>query len=114
MIGLNIIAADSDEEARRLATSHQQQFLNIIRGRTGQLSPPVDSMDELWSEQEKAIVHKRLRFSIAGSKETVREKLQLFLDETQADEVIVTAQVYDHKARSRSYEILSEVFHEAR
>lgn len=114
MIGLNIIAADSDEEARRLATSHQQQFLNIIRGRTGQLSPPVDSMDELWSEQEKAIVHKQLRFSIAGSKETVREKLQLFLDETQADEVIVTAQVYDHKARLRSYEILSEVFHEAR
>ncbi|ULL13077.1 LLM class flavin-dependent oxidoreductase [Paenibacillus sp. H1-7] len=108
MVGLNVVAADTDEEATRLATSMQQQFLNIIRGRTGQLSPPVDSMDGLWSDQEKAIVHKQLSFSIAGNKETVRDKLQRFLDLTGADEMIVTSQIYDHQARLHSYELLME------
>jgi luciferase family oxidoreductase group 1 len=109
MTGVNIIAADTDEEARYLATSHQQQFLNIIRGTTGQLNPPVESMDSLWSQHEKTVVQNQLRFSIAGGKDTVRERLQSFLDQTQADEFIVTAQIYDHQARLRSYEILAEV-----
>lgn len=109
MVGLNIIAADTDEEARKLATSHEQQFLNLIRGRTGQLNPPVDDMDELWTAQEKAIVRGQLSYTIAGSKETVRKRLPAILEETQADEIIVTAQIYDHQARLRSYEILAEV-----
>jgi luciferase family oxidoreductase group 1 len=109
MTGINIVAADTDEEARRLATSSEQQFLNIIRGRTGQLNPPVESMDPLWSEHEKSIVRNQLRFSIAGSKDTVRERLQSFLNQTQADEFIVSAQIYDHQARLRSYELLAEV-----
>ncbi|HUC91156.1 MAG TPA: LLM class flavin-dependent oxidoreductase [Paenibacillus sp.] len=109
MVGLNIIAADTDEEARKLATSHEQQFLNLIRGRTGKLNPPVDDMDELWTAQEKAIVRGQLSYTIAGSKETVRKRLPAILEETQADEIIVTAQVYDHQARLRSYEILAEV-----
>ena len=109
MVGLNIIAADTDEEARKLVTSHEQQFLNLIRGRTGKLNPPVDDMDELWTAQEKAIVRGQLSYTIAGSKETVRKRLPAILEETQADEIIVTAQVYDHQARLRSYEILAEV-----
>ncbi|UJF33962.1 LLM class flavin-dependent oxidoreductase [Paenibacillus hexagrammi] len=109
MVGLNIIAADTDAEAQRLATSHQQQFLNIIRGRTGLLKPPVDSMEALWSPQEKALLTKQLSYSIAGSKETVRNRLRDILDITKADECIVTTQVYDHNARLHSYELLAEV-----
>jgi luciferase family oxidoreductase group 1 len=109
MIGLNVFAADTDEEARRLRTSHQMQFLNLIRGRTGQLSPPVDTMDELWSEQERATVLQQLSYTVAGGPESVREQFPRFLEETGADEIIVTSQIYDHQARLRSYEILADV-----
>jgi luciferase family oxidoreductase group 1 len=108
MIGLNVIAADTVEEAQRLATSPQQQFLNIIRGLAGQLKPPVESMDNIWSDYEKEYVQKTLSYSAIGVKDTVREKLQSYLDLTGADELIVTAQIYDHQARLRSYEILAE------
>jgi luciferase family oxidoreductase group 1 len=112
MIGINVMAADTDEEARRLSTSHQQQFLNLIRGRTGPLNPPVDSMDALWNAQEKAHIEKQLSYTIAGSKDTVRAKLQAYLEQTGADELIVTAQIYDHQARLRSYQLLAEVVQE--
>ncbi|MGX4588233.1 LLM class flavin-dependent oxidoreductase [Paenibacillus chitinolyticus] len=108
MIGVNVFAADTEEEARRLATSHEQQFLKLIRGQTGLLNPPVDNMDELWSPHEKAIVRKQLSITAAGTKETVRERLDYLLSETQADELIVTSQIYDHGARLRSYELLAE------
>lgn len=108
MIGMNVIAAETEEEARRLATSPLQQFLNIIRGRTGQLKPPVDSMDGLWSEQEKMMVESMLRYAIIGDRNTIREKLPAYLAETQADEIIVTAQIYDHQERLKSYQILAE------
>lgn len=109
MIGMNVVAAETDEEAHKLATSQKQQFLNLIRGRPGKLNPPVDSMDDLWNMQEQAMVLKQLRYSIAGNQDTVRARLQAVLNETGADELIVTAQVYDHQARLRSYEILAEV-----
>jgi luciferase family oxidoreductase group 1 len=109
MVGVNIVAADTDEEARKLATSHQQAFLNIIRGRTGLLNPPVDSMDELWTPQEQALVRKQLSYSIAGGQAAVRERLHKVIAETGADELIVTSQIYDHQARLRSYELLAEV-----
>ncbi|SDE28848.1 luciferase family oxidoreductase, group 1 [Paenibacillus sp. UNCCL117] len=108
MVGINIIVADTDEEAQRLATSSQQQFLNIIRGRTGQLPPPVDSMDALWTPQEKAIVQSKLNYSLAGSPDTIREKLPAIIRETAADEFIVAASVYDHQARLHSYRLLAE------
>lgn len=109
MIGVNVFAADSVEEAQRLATSQQQQFLNLIRGRPGQLNPPVESMEPLWTAQEKAIVQSQLSYTVAGNKDTVREQLNRYLKLTQADELIVTGQIYDHQARLRSYEILAEV-----
>ncbi|MFC4779147.1 LLM class flavin-dependent oxidoreductase [Paenibacillus sp. GCM10023252] len=108
MAGLNIIAADTEEEARRLATSQEQAFLNLIRGRTGQLNPPVSDMDELWNAAEKAIVRKQLGFAIVGTVETIRERLPVILEETGADELIVTSQIFDHQARLRSYELLAE------
>lgn len=112
MLGINIIAADTDEEARRLATSQQQQFLNLIRGTTGRLKPPVDNMDELWHPHEKAMLQRQLGFSIAGNKESIRDRLKKMLRDTQADEFIVTAQIYDHQARLRSYQLLSEIVKE--
>ncbi|TXK80599.1 LLM class flavin-dependent oxidoreductase [Paenibacillus sp. N3.4] len=112
MVGINIIAADTDEEAQHLATSQHQQFLNIVRGRPGMLSPPVDSMESLWSPQEKAYVQKTLSFSIVGSRDTVRERLLKLQQQTAANEWIVAGQIYDHAARLRSYEIVAEVFKE--
>ncbi|KEQ24227.1 LLM class flavin-dependent oxidoreductase [Paenibacillus tyrfis] len=109
MVGVNVIAADTDEEAERLGTTLQQQFLNLIRGHEAPLQPPVDSMDGLWSEHEKQALQNQLGSSIFGSPETVKEKLQAFLDATQADEIMVVGHVFDHQARLRSYEIVADI-----
>ncbi|WP_026693964.1 LLM class flavin-dependent oxidoreductase [Peribacillus kribbensis] len=108
MVGVNVLAADTEQEAKRLATSMQQQFLNLIRNNRAPLQPPVDNMDELWSAYEKAALEQQLGSSIIGDADIVKEKLQNFLDITGADEMIVNAQVYDHQARLRSYEIVAE------
>jgi luciferase family oxidoreductase group 1 len=107
MVGVNVFAADTEEEARRMATSHQQMHLNLVRGTPGQLPPPVDSMDGLWQPHEKASIESSLRASIIGTAPMVKEKLQAFLDATQADELIVNCMAFDHAARLRSYEILA-------
>jgi luciferase family oxidoreductase group 1 len=109
MVGVNVIAADTDEKARWLATSMQQQFLHLVRGRPGPLNPPVENMDDLWNDYEKAAIEQQLGSSIIGSPEVVKEKLQAFLDVTQADEIMVNAQIFDHQARLRSYEILAQI-----
>ncbi|GMA62035.1 hypothetical protein GCM10025859_24750 [Alicyclobacillus fastidiosus] len=109
MVGLNVIAADTDHEARRLATTLQQQFLNLARNVQVPLQPPVDNMDDLWNPYERQAVEQQLGATIAGSPNTVAEKLQTFLHQTQADEIMVIAQVFDHEARLRSYEILAEI-----
>lgn len=108
MIGLNVVAAESDEEAAWLATSMEQQFLNVLRRRPGRLQPPTDQPDLQWTELEKTIVRQQLRYSIVGGPETVRDRLRYFLEETEADEFIIVSQIYDHQARLRSYEILAE------
>jgi luciferase family oxidoreductase group 1 len=112
MIGVGLFAADTDEEARRLATSAQLMFLNLIRGRPGKLPPPVESMDGLWSPAERRAVEQRTRCAAVGSPETVRRRLEELLDETGADEVIATAQIFDHTARLHSLEIGAQVFRE--
>jgi alkanesulfonate monooxygenase SsuD/methylene tetrahydromethanopterin reductase-like flavin-dependent oxidoreductase (luciferase family) len=73
------------------------------------LNPPVENMDEIWNDYEKVAVKRQLRSMITGSPETVKEKLQTFLDVTQADEFIIHTQVFDHEARLRSYEMLAEM-----
>ncbi|MFZ0368290.1 MAG: LLM class flavin-dependent oxidoreductase [Halobacillus sp.] len=113
MLGVNIIAADTDEEAERLATSLYQQFLNLIRSTELPLQPPVESIEEVASEREIMALRQQLGSSIIGSKESVREQLQSFIDKTQADELMVISQIYDHEARIRSYEIVAELFKEA-
>lgn len=109
-LGVNIIAADTDEAAHRLATSHQQAFLNLIRGRPGKLPPPVDSLDGEWTPPERAAVEDMLSASLIGGSETIRRGLRDLLARTGADEVIVNAAIFDHAARLRSYEIVANLW----
>jgi len=108
MVAANVIAADDDVEARRLFTSVQQSFTNVLRGRRGQLPPPIEDIETYWTPEEKFRVSSMLQRSFVGSLETVRNGLDSFVDETAADELIVATAVHDHAARLRSYEILSE------
>jgi len=107
--GLNVIAAESDAEARRLFTSAQQQFANMVRGTRGRLQPPVEDIERYWTPMEKAHASSMLSRSIVGSPETVRTGLKQFAAETGVDELIVVTAIYDHAARLRSYEILSDI-----
>lgn len=109
MIGVNVIAAETDDEAKRLATSMQQQQLSLIRGRPGQLRPPVDNIDDFSTELERAAMAERNTFTVIGSKDAVREGMQRLLDATQADEMIISGQIFSHEARLRSYEIVADI-----
>ncbi len=110
MVGVNVVVADSDEEAQWLFTSQEQQFLNVIRGQSGKLKPPVDDMEKLWSEQEREAVRgNMLGYSAIGSPDTVKQKLDFIMNQTRANELITTSHIYDHQARLRSYELLAQV-----
>ena len=108
MVACNVIAANTDAEARRLFTSVQQAFTNMQRGRPGRLQPPIDDIESYWTPPEKAQAIRMLARSFVGGPETVREGLEAFVAETNADELIVASAIYDHKARVRSYEILAD------
>jgi luciferase family oxidoreductase group 1 len=107
MVGVNLFAADTNEEAQRLFTSLQQQFINLRRGTPGQLQPPVERLEA--SEMELNGVAHSLACTVLGDRETVREGLKSVIDQTGADELMLTAQIYDHKARLRSFEIGAQV-----
>jgi len=109
MVGVNVFAADTDDEARRLFTSAQQQFLNLVRGTPGLLPPPVETMDGLWNPHERAHVERMTRCSAVGSTETVRRWLKKFAAETKADEVIIAGQIFSHAARLRSFELVADL-----
>ncbi|WP_343586903.1 LLM class flavin-dependent oxidoreductase [Herbaspirillum sp.] len=109
MLGLNVFAADTDREAVRLFSSLQQQFINLIRGTPGQLNPPVDDIADYWQPGEQAHVERSLACAVVGDRESVREGLQNFIDEMAPDELMITAQIYDHAARLYSFEIVAEV-----
>jgi luciferase family oxidoreductase group 1 len=104
---INVFAAETDAEARRLFTSLQQAFINLRRGQSGLLSPPVEDARSSWSEMEMAGVEHALRYSAVGSPETVRRWLDSFIELTKADEIMLTAQIFDHPARLRSIEIVA-------
>ncbi|MDQ6911591.1 MAG: LLM class flavin-dependent oxidoreductase [Verrucomicrobiota bacterium] len=112
MVGVGLFAAETDEEARRIVTSAQLMFLNLVRGRPSELPPPLNSMEGYWSPAERAAVEERMRYALIGSSTTVRARLTEILEETKADEVIATAQIFDHDARLRSFEIGADVFRE--
>ena len=107
MLGVNVFAADTDAEARRLFTSLQQAFVNLRSGRPGKLPPPVDDLDVQLDPRWRAMLDSSLACSIVGGPETVRRGLQAFVARTGADELMVTAQIFDHAARRHSFEILA-------
>ncbi len=112
MVGVNVFAADSDAGAERLFTTLQQLFLNLIRGHPKQMPPPVESMEDRWNPVEESHVRRMTRISLVGGPEKVRDGLEAILSATQADEIVATSPIFDHRARLRSFEILSEVFHQ--
>ncbi|MFL5403770.1 MAG: LLM class flavin-dependent oxidoreductase [Gemmatimonadales bacterium] len=108
MLGVNVFAAETDEEARRLFTSLQQAFVNLRLGRPGRLPAPVAGYGDRLGQVERSILDQALECSIVGSPESVRRGLDAFAGETGADELMVTSQIFEHAARVRSFEITAE------
>jgi alkanesulfonate monooxygenase SsuD/methylene tetrahydromethanopterin reductase-like flavin-dependent oxidoreductase (luciferase family) len=106
MVGVNVVAADTDDEARRLFTTIQQSFTNLVRGASGKLQAPIDNIDDYWTPAEKHHASHMLKYAIAGSAETVRRELEEFAKLTKADELMIATSLYDHTARVRSYELV--------
>ncbi|HEY5809467.1 MAG TPA: LLM class flavin-dependent oxidoreductase [Povalibacter sp.] len=109
MLGFNVFAADREDEARLLATSMQQAFVNLRTGRPGQLPPPVHGYLDALAPRERAVLDDVLSCSAIGTADTVCRALRTFMDRTGADELIITSGIFDHAARLRSYEITAQV-----
>jgi luciferase family oxidoreductase group 1 len=109
MVGVQVIAAETDEVAQRLFTTPQQRFLRLIRNQPVELLPPVDSMEPLWTERERDAVESRLGAAIVGSDATVRAKMAKLVSDTEADEVIVVTDTYEHVDRLESYRRLAGI-----
>jgi luciferase family oxidoreductase group 1 len=104
MLGLNLVAAETDAEAKRLFTSIEQAFANLHSGRPGRLPPPIEPLADA-----EPIRHGPLASAVVGGPETVRQGLEAFIARHRPDEVIVTSQIFEHAKRVRSYEILADV-----
>jgi luciferase family oxidoreductase group 1 len=109
MLGFNVFAADTDEEAHFRATSMQQSFVNLRTGRPSQLPPPKAGYLQTLNPSEQAILDSVLSCTAIGSPDTVRRQLQEFVNRTGADELMITSQIYEHSQRLRSFEITAEV-----
>jgi luciferase family oxidoreductase group 1 len=109
MLGFNVFAADSDEEAHYIASSLQQAFLNLRRGRPTTLPPPVEGYAANLPRPERATLDHLLSCSAIGSPATVKAQLESFVARTQADEIIVTSQIFDRAKRLRSFDILADL-----
>jgi luciferase family oxidoreductase group 1 len=106
---VNVIAADTDAEANKLATSLFQMFIGIVSGKRRQLQPPVDNMENIWSEYEAEMIQQMLSLSFIGSKETIKKNLEEFVDKTQVNEIMAISNVFDPKAKINSYKLFAEV-----
>ena len=108
MVGVNVVAADTDEQAQYLFTSHQQNATRMRRNTRGQLPPPIDDIDTFWTPHEKASVNESLACSVVGSPETVQRGLARLIEQTGANELMIAGQIFDHKARLHSFEIAAQ------
>lgn len=108
LIGVNVIAAESDDEARWLATSQQMSFANLVRGKRNLMQPPIDDINSYWTPQEQAQANQMLSCSIVGGPDTVRSGLQALIERTSADELMVVSDMFDPQKRLRSFEIIRE------
>jgi len=111
MIGVNIVAADTDAEARRLATTQQMSVADLFRGARGLSKPPIDDIDAYWSDMERAQAQGFLSRSIVGSPTTVADGIAALIVETGADELMIVSDIFDPAARRHSYEIIAEAAH---
>ncbi|MDB6127722.1 MAG: limB [Verrucomicrobia bacterium] len=107
---IGVIAADTDDEAARLFTSLQQSFIKLRRGHPGPLPPPIADLNTMSSALEQSMVSRAFREAVVGSPATVKHGIKAFLERTKVDELMVTAAIYDHAARRRSYELVSQAF----
>lgn len=112
MVCINIIAAETQREAEFLFTSMQQAFVMLRRGQPSQLPAPVESMENIWSPAEEFGVQQALGMSLVGDKTKVRHGLETILRQTQADEIMVNGQIFDHQARLHSFELAMQVMNE--
>ena len=108
MVGVNVIAAGSDAEARRLATSQQMSFTNILRGARTLSPPPIDDIETYWQPNERFRAQQMLACSVVGSVDTVRRGLHALLERTRADELVVVSDVYDFETRLRSFTLIAD------
>jgi len=113
MVGVPVLAADTNEEAQRLSSTEYITVLRLIRSQLAPLSPPVDSVEGLANDLERAAIASKRAAAIYGDRNTVRTKLEAFLEKTRADELILTCSPYEHAARLRSYQIVAEIQREA-
>ncbi|HZX71727.1 MAG TPA: LLM class flavin-dependent oxidoreductase [Rhodanobacter sp.] len=109
MLGLNVVAADSDAEARRLFTTQQQSFINLRRGRPGLIPPPIDDIEVYWTPPEKLMVERALACAVVGDPVTVKDGIAAFIARHRPDELMLTANVFEHAARRRSFELAAAV-----
>lgn len=109
MVGVQVIAAETDAAARRLFTTPQQRFLRLIRNQPVELLPPVDSMEPLWTEWERAAVESKLGAAIVGSEATVKTGLEKLVRDTGASEAIVVTDTYSHQDRLESYRRVAQI-----
>lgn len=109
LVGVNVIAADTDEEARYLATSQQMAFADLFRGVSGLMQPPVDDIEAYWTPAEKFQAGRMLGCSVIGSRDTVRAGLNKLVAETGADELMIVCDVFDPAKRLKSLEIVADL-----
>ena len=110
MACVNVVAADTDEEAEYLATSVKQMFMGIVTGKRRLLQPPVDSMTGIWNVFEEEAVMQMLAYSFIGSKEKIKAMLSDFVQETGINEVMATSHIFDHQAKLKSFRLFAEAF----
>ena len=109
MVGIIGVAADSDEEARYLFTTPQQQSINLFRGTRGRLRPPIDDIEDYWTPAEKMRVTAMQSCAFVGTEESISPKLMEFIERTGADELMIASSIFDHEARVQSYNIFSSI-----
>jgi luciferase family oxidoreductase group 1 len=109
MVCLNVIAAETDEEARKESTTMQQFFLNVVRGSQTPMQPPVDNMDPLWSPYEREVASSMTSMSFIGSKDTVKEQFTSFQERYNVDEIMAVSYIYDPDKQKRSYQLFKDI-----
>ncbi|HYH55135.1 MAG TPA: LLM class flavin-dependent oxidoreductase, partial [Anseongella sp.] len=109
MACVNVVAAPTDAEAEFLSSSMKLMFRGIVTGMRRPLQPPVDNIDEIWTEMEREAVYQMLSVSFIGGPQRIREGIRSFREQTAVDEVIVSSTIYDHQARLRSYRLFAEI-----